>query len=123
MAKQSSKVSGDIWATTSSQRVSRMRSELGKIGKLEGKFDPDHKIEIYYKPEVVGLKTHPIWITTEHIAVVMRLLKSGSSKSTVNGPPNQEGKPPRIYDTVWQTGSIHYLGGDVTLDRHPSLRQ
>ena len=47
VAKQLSKVSGDIWTTTNSQQVSRIRSELGKVGKPEvglGKFDPDQDV-------------------------------------------------------------------------------
>jgi hypothetical protein len=52
----------------------------------------------------------PIWVRPKHTAVVIPLLKMGSPKITVR---NRKGK---TYDVAWETGSIHYLGEDISLD-------
>jgi hypothetical protein len=50
-----------------------------------------------------------IWIRPKHAAVVIPLLESGGPKIAIK---NRAG---RSYDVVWQPGSIHYLGGDISL--------
>lgn len=57
VAKQLSKVSGDIWTETNSQQVSRLRSELSKIGRHEvglGKFDPNQEVGKLEIPALAG---------------------------------------------------------------------
>jgi hypothetical protein len=57
VAKQLSKVSGDIWTTTNSQQVSRLRSELSQVGKPGvglGKFDPDREVGALDIPALAG---------------------------------------------------------------------
>jgi len=71
----------------------------------------DHeRIKNYYKPEVFALINGPVWIRPLHIAVVIPLIESGSPKITVT---SRQGK---TYDVAWRPGSIHYLGGDVSLN-------
>jgi hypothetical protein len=68
------------------------------------------RIESHYKPEVFVMINGPIWIRPLHTAVVIPLLGFGTAKITVI---NRAGVK---YDLVWQPGSIHYLGGDISLD-------
>lgn len=70
----------------------------------------DRQIENHYKPEVFALLNGPIWIKPEHTAVVIPLSKIGSPRIIVK---NRNGK---TYNVAWQTGSIHYLGEDISLD-------
>ncbi|KAH8797822.1 hypothetical protein F5884DRAFT_147453 [Xylogone sp. PMI_703] len=84
-------------------------------------------IETYYKPEVFAWKRGPIWIRPSHFAVVIPLFEFGSPKIILTGkerpnhPPGREepigqGKQRSKYNIAWQPGSIHYCGGDVSLD-------
>jgi hypothetical protein len=57
VAKQLSKVSGDIWTKTNSEQVSRLRSELRKVGMPEvglGKFDPNQEADMLDIPALAG---------------------------------------------------------------------
>lgn len=67
-------------------------------------------IESHYKPEVFALINGPIWIRPFHTAVVIPLLEFGGLKVTVTS------RASTVYDVEWQPGSIHYLGGDVSLN-------